>query len=209
MNDPDPAITRYPNPLCKSAISSDIKKAQIEEHFRSILQILGLDLRDPSIEGTPARIAKMYVDEVFSGLDPKNFPEIVFHQVDLPHELIVVKNISFVSFCEHHFVPMLGNAHVAFFPQKKILGLSKINRIVRYFAKRPQLQERLTAQIADSLSTLLDIQDIAVVTSARHFCVLARGVEDRETTVDMNVFKGRFETEDALRREFLLRIDSK
>lgn len=208
MNDPDPAVTRYPNPISPSTLSPEIKKAKIEENIRSILQTLGLDLTDPSLTDTPARIAKMYVDEVFSGLDPKNFPSITFHPVDLPQELIVVKQISFVSFCEHHFVPMLGYAHVAYIPEKKIVGLSKINRIVRYFAKRPQLQERLTAQIADSLSILLGTKNVAIITHARHFCMLARGVEDRETEVETSLFEGRFKEEDALRREFLTRVAS-
>lgn len=205
----DPALTRYPHPWNASDLSSELKKTKIEEHLHAILEILGLDLTHSSLAETPARIAKMYVDEVFSGLDPQNFPPITFHPVDVPQEMIVVKHISFVSFCEHHFVPMLGSAHVAYIPEKKIVGLSKINRIVRYFAKRPQLQERLTAQIVDSLSILLETEHVAAITDARHFCMLARGVEDLETSVEVALFEGRFRDEEALRSQFLNSIRKK
>ncbi len=174
--------------------------------MRDILSILGLDPSDPSLAETPSRIAKMYVDEVFTGLEPENFPTPTFQKENLPKELVLVKNISFVSFCEHHFVPIIGKAHVAYFPNQMLLGLSKIPRIVRYFAKRPQLQERLTAQIANSLASILQTDDVAVALQAIHFCVIARGVEDMSAEMETHVLKGQFETHPSLRAEFFSRL---
>jgi GTP cyclohydrolase IA len=185
--------------------SAKEKKNLIAAKMKEILEILGLDLNNPSLSKTPQRIAKMYVDEIFSGLNPENFPRLSFQEEDIPKELILVKNISFVSFCEHHFVPIVGKAHVAYVPQKKLLGLSKIHRIVHFFSKRPQLQERLTAQIAHSLMTLLEIEDVAVLLQAFHFCVMARGVEDMTAEMETHVLKGRFEHEN-IRTEFFSRI---
>lgn len=182
------------------------KKRLIAEKMGEILTLLGLDLTDPSLAETPHRIAKMYVDEVFVGLNPDNFPEMTFQEEEIPSELILVKNISFVSFCEHHFVPFAGKAHIAYFPHKRFLGLSKIPRIVHHFAKRPQLQERLTAQIADSLSTLLETDDVAVSLQAQHFCVMARGVEDCNAEMETHVLKGCFEKNPTTRAEFFTRL---
>jgi len=187
-------------------MSPEIKKKIIAEKVRDILEVLGLNIEDPSLAETPNRIAKMYVEEIFAGLDPEKFPKFVFQEEDVSNELVLVKNISFVSFCEHHFVPIVGKAHIAYFPKKRILGLSKIPRLVRYFAGRPQLQERLTLQIADSFASLLETDDVAVALQAIHFCVMARGVEDMTAEMETHVLKGRFEKELNLRSEFFIRI---
>ena len=187
-------------------MNSDEKKRLIAEKMRDVMTILGLDLQDPSLSGTPDRMAKMYVDEVFSGLDPQQFPKLTFQEENIPSELVLVKNISFVSFCEHHFVPIVGKAHVGYFPHRKLLGLSKFPRIIHHFAKRPQVQERLTAQIADSLAFHLETQDVAVSLQAMHFCIIARGIEDCSASMETHVLKGRFESEHAIRSEFFSRL---
>ncbi len=177
--------------------------------MREILEILGLDTSDDSpLAQTPERIASMYVDTIFSGLEPSHFPRISLLTEAVPQEMVLVKNITFISTCEHHFVPILGRAHVAYYPNKKLLGLGNIPQIVRYFAARPQLQERLTFQIADSLSSTLDTEDIAVILSGLHFCTLDRGVEDRTTEMETHSFKGRFETDPLVRTTLLSRLSS-
>ncbi len=203
----NPAVTSFPSPLAKAPPQmSDEKKIEyISTRFKEIMEVLGLDMTDPSLERTPERVARMYVKEVFSGLDEKTFPEVSFFTDDFHHEqkghLVLVK-ITFISFCEHHFVPMEGVAFVGYIPKGKIIGLSKIPRIVRYFARRPQLQERMTAQIADSLSILLDTENVAVSMTCRHFCVIARGIEDPHSHTVTNVLRGDFETNEILRTEF-------
>lgn len=182
------------------------KKEKIAFHIEKILEILGLDTTKSTLKDTPNRVAKMYVDEVFSGLDSHNYPKITFHEEAINNELVLVKNISLVSFCEHHLVPMVGMAHIAYLPRGRVLGLSKIHRILRHFAKRPQLQERLTLQIADDLQQVLQTEDLAVVIQMKHFCVMARGVEDTCSDTETHVLRGRFETEEALRYEFFVRI---
>lgn len=205
---PSPAITHFPSPLTTtstSTLSNEEKIELIADRFRDILEALGLDLSHDSLAKTPYRIAKMYVEEVFSGLDPNNFPEISFFKDEFHHEHkanIVFVKVGFTSFCEHHFVPMTGTAYVAYIPEERLIGLSKIPRIVRFFAKRPQVQERLTAQIADSLAILLDTNTVAVSISAKHYCVIARGVEDENGYTITNVLRGKFNTNDNLRREF-------
>lgn len=207
-----PALTHFPTPIREDAHSlSDAEKiAQIEIHFRSIMEALGLDLSDPSLEQTPYRVAKMYVEEVFSGIKPENFPLISFipdtiHQ-EHPANIVSVK-VSFTSLCEHHFLPFHGIAYVAYLPNGKLIGLSKIPRLVRYFAKRPQVQERLTAQIADSLALLLGHENVAVSLVATHFCVVARGIEDEHSHTITNVLRGEFNGDDRLRREFFESIN--
>ncbi len=182
------------------------KKETIAFHFEKILETLGLDLSDPSLSKTPERVAEMYVEEIFSGLDPKTFPEVVFHHEPIDNELILIKHISLVSFCEHHLVPMVGCAHVAYLPQKGVIGLSKIHRILRHFAKRPQLQERLTEQAAVSLQQVLQTDDVAVSIEMKHFCVIARGVEDENSEVETHALKGAFQSDPSLRSTFFLRI---
>lgn len=168
--------------------------------------LLGLDPLDKSLARTPERIAKMYVDEVFSGLDPSAFPDVSFFEDDFNYSeqsSTVFSRTGFTSFCEHHFVPFVGVACVAFIPNGKLIGLSKIPRIVRYYSKRPQLQERLTAQIADTMALLLGTEDVAVCVQAKHLCVLARGVEDRLSLTVTQTLRGAFGSEAGAREEFL------
>lgn len=207
-----PAVTRFPSPLVKEryTLSDEEKITQIAEHFQGIMEILGLDVNNQSLKDTPYRIAKMYVKEIFSGLDEANFPDISFFQEDFQHEHkgnIVFLKVSFTSFCEHHFVPMVGFAYIAYIPKTRVIGLSKIHRIVRFFARRPQIQERLTAQIADSLALLLDTEEVAVSINARHYCVIARGIQDEHNHTVTNVLRGQFGTKDILRREFFESIN--
>ncbi len=207
----DPAVTQFPTPIKKEKFLTPPEKRVelIASKFREILEILGLDTADESLSQTPTRVAKMYVEEIFSGLDPANFPHLELQPQQITHdEMVLVKNISLTSFCEHHFVPMLGKAHVAYLPNKSLIGLSKINRIVRYFAKRPQLQERLTAQIADSISLVLQTQHVAVYTLAHHHCVISRGVHDLESATEVHVLRGKFQDDPNLRQEFLTRLNT-
>lgn len=189
--------------------SDDQKIEEIASHFAQIMDILGLDRTDDSLSGTPKRVAKMYVKEIFSGLNPANFPDIkLFENKYQYNQMLVEKNILFYSNCEHHFVPIIGKAHVAYISGGKVIGLSKINRIVQHFAKRPQVQERLTMQITKALQEVLETQDVAVVIDATHLCVSSRGVKDvNSSTVTAN-FCGQFENE-ATKNEFLKYIELK
>lgn len=203
----DPAITNFPTPVKASSrnLSDEEKISEIAGHFKKIMEILELDLSDDSLTRTPERVAKMYVKEIFSGLDTKKFPTISVFDDHFKHDgksNIVFVRVSFISFCEHHFIPMSGTAYIAYLPGKKLIGLSKIPRIVRYFSKRPQVQERLTAQIADSLSLCLDTNNVAVSITAQHFCVIARGIEDESGHTITNVFRGDFDSKESLRQEF-------
>src|SRR3954464_15368864 len=164
-------------------LSDDEKIAIIEKHFAAIMDTLGLDLTDDSLRGTPKRVAKMYVQEIFSGLNPVNRPAVtLFENKYNYNQMLVEKNITFYSNCEHHFVPIVGKAHVAYISSGKVIGLSKINRIVQYFAKRPQVQERLNVQIANELKKILATKDVAVVIEATHHCVCSRGVQDVQSS---------------------------
>lgn len=208
------AITSFPTPTSDKApdLSDEEKIAQIEQKFTEILEILGLDLENESLKATPYRIAKMYVKEIFSGLQLKEFPRLLFTDFTPPDKsdsLIFVKNVALNSYCEHHLVPMIGYAHIAYLPEQKIIGLSKINRIAEYFSKRPQLQERLTAQIADSLSLVLESPHVAVYTEMRHFCVQTRGVSDKTSLTNNHFLMGKFKTDPHLRKEFLSQIKRK
>lgn len=197
--------TSVDTPLRKDAFDrSDAEKIeQIAQHFGQIMDILGLDRTDDSLSGTPKRVAKMYVQEIFSGLNPANFPDIkLFENKYQYNQMLVEKNILFYSNCEHHFVPIIGKAHVAYISGGKVIGLSKINRLVQHFAKRPQVQERLTMQITKALQEVLETQDVAVVIDATHLCVSSRGVKDvNSSTVTAN-FCGQFENE-VTKNEFL------
>jgi GTP cyclohydrolase IA len=185
-------------------LDNDLKKELIEEHFRSIMTILGLDMEDDSLKGTPRRVARMYVDEIFSGLDPRNKPKIsLFENKYNYNHMLIEKDISFHSFCEHHFVPIMGKAHIAYFSSGKVIGLSKLNRIVQYFAKRPQVQERMTVQIANELKESLQTNDVAVLIDAAHLCVQCRGVQDINSTTITSDYSGRFLDEN-IRKEFIL-----
>ena len=187
-------------------LTAEKKKQLIAEHMREILSILGLDPTHPSLVETPHRIAHMYVDEIFSGLDPRTFPELAFQEENVADELILVKNISFVSFCEHHFVPISGKVHVAYLPKKRIIGLGNIPKLIHYFAKRPQVQERLTREIAEALSSILETDDVAVAIQASHFCIMARGVEEMGAHMETHLLKGCFEKKPSMRTEFFSRL---
>jgi GTP cyclohydrolase I len=207
----DHAFSSFETPLRKDAfaLDDDEKIDQIEKHFREIMHILGLDLTDDSLNGTPRRVAKMFVKEVFSGLNPKNRPHArLFENKYNYDQMLVEKDITFYSHCEHHFVPIYGKVHVAYFSSGKVIGLSKINRIVQYFAKRPQVQERLTVQIGKEIERVLHTGDVGVVIDANHMCVASRGVGDTNSKTGTAYFSGKFNDEN-IRREFLNYINSK
>ena len=174
-------------------LTDDDKKEKIAFLFSEIMEVLGLDLNDDSLSGTPERVAKMYIDEIFSGLNPKNKPKIaLFDNKYQYNQMLVEKNITFYSNCEHHFVPIIGRAHIAYISSGKVIGLSKLNRIVQYYAKRPQVQERLTNQIAKELEEALQTKDVAVIIDAKHLCVSSRGVEDDSTSTITTYYGGVF-----------------
>lgn len=183
---------------------SDVEKMNlIQEHFKAIMEVMGLDLTDDSLKGTPKRVAKMYIQEIFSGLNPANKPSIaLFENKYKYNEMLVEKNISFYSNCEHHFVPIIGKAHIAYISNGKVIGLSKLNRLVQYYAKRPQVQERLTMQIAKDLQASLGTDDVAIVIDAKHLCVASRGVED-DTSSTITAFYGGAFKEEKRKEEFL------
>ncbi|GEA61602.1 GTP cyclohydrolase I FolE [Vibrio comitans] len=191
-------------PMVASDLTAEDKKQQIEYHMREILGLLQLDLTDDSLQDTPKRIAKMYVDEVFSGLDYARFPKItvIENKMDVS-EMVRVKDITLTSTCEHHLVTIDGRAAVAYIPRTKIIGLSKINRIVRFFAQRPQVQERMTQQILVALQTLLESEDVAVTIDATHYCVKSRGVMDATSETTTTALGGIFKSNAATRHEFL------
>lgn len=184
-------------------LDDESKVDMIEEQFRRIMTVLGLDLTDDSLRNTPRRVAKMFVKEIFKGLDPANKPEITLFENKYQYsDMLMEKNITVKSYCEHHFVPIVGRAHVAYISNGKVIGLSKINRIVDYFARRPQVQERLTIQIAEELKKILDTEDVAVFIESTHFCVTMRGVEDDHSSTITTSFHGKFKS-DQRRNEFL------
>ncbi|MBN3520004.1 GTP cyclohydrolase I FolE [Algoriphagus lutimaris] len=198
--------TSLETPLREDAFEMDdeLKIELIEKHFREIMHIMGLDLTDDSLKGTPHRVAKMYVKEVFSGLNPKNKPVAkLFENKYKYNEMLVEKDITFHSHCEHHFVPIYGKAHVAYISGGEVIGLSKINRIVQYFAKRPQVQERLTMQIGNELKEVLKTDDVAVIMDANHMCVSSRGVQDVNSSTVTSFYSGKFEKDEQARNEFL------
>ncbi|MBE4618555.1 GTP cyclohydrolase I FolE [Vibrio navarrensis] len=191
-------------PMLSNPFSREEKKEQIEHHMREILSLFELDLTDDSLEETPRRIAKMYVDEIFSGLDYQNFPKITVIENKMKvSEMVRVKDITLTSTCEHHLVTIDGKAAVAYIPRRKIIGLSKINRIVRFFAQRPQVQERMTQQILVALQTLLESDDVAVTIDATHYCVKSRGVMDATSETTTTALGGIFKSNPATRAEFL------
>lgn len=197
--------TSLETPLRNDAfdLSDSDKIAIIEEKFREILTTLGMDLTDDSLRGTPHRVAKMYVREIFYGLNPANKPKIsVFDNKFKYDEMLVEKEIQVQSFCEHHFLPIVGRAHVGYVSNGVVIGLSKINRIVDYFARRPQVQERLTVQIANELKKALNTDDIAVVIDAKHMCVSCRGIQDDHSSTVTAEYSGKF-NDRATREEFL------
>lgn len=190
--------TAVQTPLREGAfdLSDEEKIKKIESHFSDIMHTLGLDLNDESLSGTPHRVAKMYVKEVFQGLNPKNRPDAKkFGNKYEYRDLVVVKNINVTSFCEHHFLPFLGKAHVAYKSSGRVIGLSKINRMVDYYSRRPQVQERLTLQIADELQGALETDDVAVFIESKHLCVSTRGIKDRESSTVTTEYRGEFREE--------------
>lgn len=203
-------MTSVDTPLRPDAFdkSDEQKIAEISDKFRDIMTILGLDLNDDSLSGTPHRVAKMYVTEIFSGLHPERKPDVKLFDNKYAYDgLLIEKNISFYSNCEHHFVPIIGKAHVAYKSNGKVIGLSKLNRIVRYYAARPTVQERLTMQIADELKRILETDDVAVYIDAVHLCVSSRGIKDTSSSTVTSHYSGIFNTSDA-KNEFLQSIQS-
>ncbi len=209
--DDDHPLSSHDTPLRADAfdLSDEEKIDKIEGHFKVIMETLGLDLTDDSLQGTPRRVAKMYVKEVFSGLNPKNRPAArLFENKYNYDQMLVEKDITFYSHCEHHFVPIYGKIHVAYFSSGKVVGLSKINRIVQYFAKRPQVQERLTVQIGKELEKILKTENVGVVVDANHMCVASRGVGDTNSKTGTAYFSGKFKEEN-VKHEFLNYINAK
>jgi GTP cyclohydrolase I len=197
--------TSIETPMREDAfVLSDAEKiAKIESHFREIMLTLGLDLTDDSLQGTPKRVAKMYVEEIFNGLNPANEPKVALFENKFGYnEMLIEKNISFYSNCEHHFVPIMGKTHIAYISSGQVIGLSKLNRIVQYFAKRPQVQERLTMQIAKYLQRVLKTEHVAIFIDAKHLCVSSRGVKDDATSTITSFYGGKF-LEEPTKREFL------
>ncbi|NBR13292.1 MAG: GTP cyclohydrolase I FolE [Flavobacteriales bacterium] len=202
-------LTSVETPMRADAFAlSDIEKIdEIAIHFKAIMETLGLDLTDDSLQGTPYRVAKMYVQEIFSGLNPANKPKIaLFENKYQYNEMLVEKNISFYSNCEHHFVPIMGKAHVSYISNGTVIGLSKLNRIVQYFSKRPQVQERLTVQIGEELKRILGTEDVAVIIDAKHLCVSSRGIKDESSATVTSFYSGKFHDE-AVKREFFQYLD--
>ncbi len=190
-------------PVTNISMDRKDKIAEIEKHFSYIMQVLGLDIDDDSLRETPKRVAKMYVNEIFWGLDYEAFPKCTTVENKMKYnEMVVERNVSVQSNCEHHFVVIDGLATVAYVPKEKVLGLSKINRIVEYFSKRPQIQERLTEQIFHTLCYILDTTDVAVMIDAQHYCVKSRGVEDTGSSTVTTRLGGGFKTDPEVRNEF-------
>jgi GTP cyclohydrolase I len=191
-------------PVVDNGLSRKEKIDKIESHFDQIVSTLGLDLEDDSLIDTPKRVAKMYVNEIFWGLDYDAFPKATVVENKMQYnEMVVEKGVSVQSYCEHHFVNIDGLATVAYVPNKKVLGLSKMNRIVEYFSRRPQIQERLTEQIYHALSFILETENVAVMIDAKHFCVKSRGVEDTQCSTVTSRLGGSFKAHPEVRAEFL------
>lgn len=190
------------------ALSDSEKIHKIAHHFAQIMHTLGLNLYDDSLSGTPKRVAKMFVKETFSGLNPDNKPEISLFENKYGYKkMLIEKDITLYSSCEHHFVPIIGKVHVAYIPGKQVIGLSKINRLVQYYAKRPQVQERLTVQISEALKEVLKHNDVAVVIEADHLCVASRGITDTNSKTVTASYSGQFE-HGTVRQEFLSHIQN-
>ena len=203
-------LTSVDTPLRSDAfkIDDELKIELIEKNFKEIMHILGLDLSDESLRDTPQRVAKMYVKEIFNGLNPDNKPQpTLFENKFKFNEMLIEKNITIYSYCEHHFVPIIGKAHIAYFPKNHVIGLSKLNRIAQYYAKRPQVQERLTMQIANELKETLQTDDVAVLVDADHLCVASRGVNDVNSSTITSSYNGKF-LNDETRKEFLSHVNA-
>lgn len=194
-------------PIINHQKDKDSRRTEIQQHMRAVLELLGLDLRDDSLEETPHRLAKMFVDEIFSGLDYQTFPKItkIKNQMKVS-EMVLVDDITLTSTCEHHFVTIDGKVAVAYYPKNWVIGLSKINRVVQFFAQRPQVQERFTEQILTAFQTILETDDVAVYVKATHFCVKCRGVKDTNSQTITSAYGGLFLQDRDTRKEFLTLI---
>lgn len=193
-----------PTPRIETSTSDDQKVDKIAKHFEEIMNILGLDLSNDSLRETPKRVAKMYVKELFSGLNDDTFPKITTIENEMDYDqMIVARHVGIMSVCEHHFVTIDGRATIAYIPDKKVIGLSKINRIAKFFSRRPQVQERLTKQIADCLELILETSNVAVHIEAKHYCLVSRGVEDTLSTTVTCDLRGDFKRLPQTRDEFL------
>lgn len=191
-------------PVIACAHDNQGKMDEITDHLSSVMDILGLDRTDDSLKETPRRIAKMFVNEIYWGLDPNNFPKCTTVENKMGYdEMVLEKNIKIMSECEHHFRPIHGVAHIAYIPKNKVLGLSKLNRIADYFSRRPQIQERLTEQIFHALTLILETDNVAVVIDAEHFCVKQRGIEDINSSTVTSKLGGVFKTDPNTRNEYM------
>ena len=211
-DDHDHLGAAFDTPLRPDAfeLTEDEKIARIETHVRGILDTLGMDLSDDSLKGTPKRVAKMFVKEAFGGLDPAKKPVLnTFENSYQYGEMLVEKNIVVYSTCEHHLLPIVGRAHIAYLSQDRVIGLSKMNRIVDFYAKRPQVQERLTRQITAALQEALGTLDVAVLIDAKHLCVNARGIRDIDSSTVTAEYGGRFAENEQLKQDFLSYIQLK
>lgn len=206
--DPDHTQSQFDTPMRADAFDLDdeTKIELIAQHFNGIMNVLGLDLNDDSLKDTPKRVAKMYVKEIFSGLNPANKPSPTLFKNQYQYkQMLVERNIAVFSNCEHHFVPIVGKAHVAYISNGQVIGLSKLNRIVQYCSQRPQVQERLTIQISLMLKEALGTEDVAVVIDAHHHCVSSRGIRDAGSTTLTAEYSGQFLTAET-KNEFLKHI---
>lgn len=199
-------IWKEPSLQQQGFISAEDKVLRISALFREIMIILGLDVEKDGLADTPKRVAKMYVEELFKGLDANNKPVLTFFEnSSMYNQMVLVKNVSFVSVCEHHFMPIIGEVHVGYIVSDSLIGLSKINRIIDYCARKPQVQERFTVELANELMESLGTGDVAVWVEAKHLCVSARGIEDKESVTTTSWFEGKFENP-ALKSEFIAGI---
>jgi GTP cyclohydrolase I len=206
LNDHDHLSTSRQTPLKSGAfaLSEDEKIEKIQEHVAAILDILGMDLTDDSLKGTPKRVAKAYVKEIFGGLNPDRRPSASTFENKYEYgEMLVEKNITLYSTCEHHLLPIIGKAHIAYISNGNVVGLSKMNRIVEYYAKRPQVQERLTLQVIEELQRILKTENVACIIDAKHLCVNSRGIRDVASSTVTAEYGGVFKTNETLRKEFL------
>jgi len=206
LNDHDHLSTSRQTPLKSGAfaLSEDEKIEKIQEHVAAILDILGMDLTDDSLKGTPKRVAKAYVKEIFGGLNPDRRPSTSTFENKYEYgEMLVEKNITLYSTCEHHLLPIIGKAHIAYISNGNVVGLSKMNRIVEYYAKRPQVQERLTLQVIEELKRILKTENVACIIDAKHLCVNSRGIRDVASSTVTAEYGGVFKTNETLRKEFL------
>jgi GTP cyclohydrolase I len=195
-------------PMKPNGLTPDQKKKIIEEKFREIMETLELDLSDDSLQDTPKRVAKMYVDEVFKGLRQDTFPKITTVENKFSSQMVTEANITMNSMCEHHFLTICGYVHIAYIPDKKVIGLSKMNRLVDYFGSRPQVQERFTEQLQKAMQQIMEIEDVAVVVDGVHFCVRSRGIKDSSSVTRTSALGGRFLSDAKAREEFFNSIPS-